>query len=59
MVINTSGELPAVGDKAPNFSLVDGRLGDVNLATYSGKLNIGVPQFPQKCEIICLPEPPI
>ncbi len=40
MVINTCGELPRVGDKALKFDLVDGRLGEVNLATYSGKLKI-------------------
>jgi len=35
--IHTSGELPAVGAKAPDFHLVDGKLNDVNLANYSGK----------------------
>jgi thiol peroxidase len=35
--INTSGELPAVGSDAPDFHLVDGKLGDVRLADYSGK----------------------
>ena len=35
--INTSGELPAVGSDAPDFYLVDGKLGDVRLADYSGK----------------------
>ena len=35
--INTSGELPAVGSEAPDFHLVDGKLGDVRLADYSGK----------------------
>jgi len=34
---NTNGELPAVGGTAPDFHLVDGKLGDVHLADYSGK----------------------
>jgi thiol peroxidase len=37
---NTSGELPAVGSEAPDFHLVDGKLGDVRLADYSGKKKI-------------------
>jgi len=40
IIINTSGELPVVGAKAPDFSLVDGRLNDVSLATYAGKRKI-------------------
>ena len=40
IIINTSGELPAVGSKAPDFSLVDGKLNDVSLATYAGKRKI-------------------
>jgi len=35
--INTNGELPAVGSKAPDFSLTDAGLTDVTLANYSGK----------------------
>ncbi len=35
--INTNGELPKVGDNAPDFSLVNAELGDVSLATYEGK----------------------
>jgi thiol peroxidase len=38
--INTSGELPAVGTIAPDFSLVSGKLKDVSLATYKGKIKI-------------------
>lgn len=34
---NTNGELPAVGSKAPDFHLVDGKLGDVRLSDYRGK----------------------
>ena len=35
--INTNGDLPAVGSQAPDFSLVDGELNDVNLSNYAGK----------------------
>jgi thiol peroxidase len=37
---NTNGDLPAVGTSAPDFHLVDGKLGDVHLADYSGKKKI-------------------
>ncbi len=39
-LIHTNGELPAVGTKAPNFSLVNGKLQDVNLASFAGKRKI-------------------
>ena len=35
--INTNGELPKIGDSAPGFSLANGELADVSLATYAGK----------------------
>ncbi len=38
--LHTSGELPAVGSKAPDFNLVNGKLADVTLATYSGKKKV-------------------
>ncbi|MBM4207045.1 MAG: thiol peroxidase [Gammaproteobacteria bacterium] len=38
--LHTNGELPAVGVKAPDFSLVSGKLKDVSLATYKGKKKI-------------------
>lgn len=38
--LHTSGELPAVGTKAPDFSLVNGKLTDVTLATYHGKKKV-------------------
>jgi thiol peroxidase len=38
--IHTSGELPAVGSKAPDFSLVNGKLKDVGLAAYAGKRKV-------------------
>ncbi len=33
---NTSGDLPAVGSQAPDFSLTNNDLGDVSLADFSG-----------------------
>jgi thiol peroxidase len=38
--IHTSGELPAIGAKAPEFNLVNNKLADVNLATYAGKKKV-------------------
>jgi len=38
--LNTSGELPVVGSTAPDFSLVNGSLKDVSLASYAGKRKI-------------------
>jgi len=38
--LHTSGELPLVGNKAPDFSLANGKLEDVNLATYTGKKKV-------------------
>ncbi len=38
--LNTSGELPAVGSKAPDFSLTTNKLTDVSLATYAGQKKI-------------------
>lgn len=38
--IETNGALPLVGTKAPDFTLVDGKLKDVTLGTYSGKRKI-------------------
>lgn len=38
--LHTSGELPKPGGKAPDFTLVSGKLADVTLATYSGKRKI-------------------
>lgn len=35
--IHTNGELPSVGDTAPDFSLVTRELEDVSLASYAGK----------------------
>src|SRR5262249_14893670 len=38
--VHTSGELPAVGARAPDFRLVDPELRDVTLATYRGQKKI-------------------
>ncbi len=38
--ITTSGELPKVGSKAPDFKLTAGDLSDVSLSTYAGKKKI-------------------
>lgn len=35
--VHTNGDLPAVGDKAPDFLLVDGELNNVSLEAYTGK----------------------
>ena len=38
--LHTSGELPVVGSKAPDFSLANSKLVDVTLATYAGKKKV-------------------
>jgi len=38
--LHTSGELPAVGSKAPDFTLVSGKLTEVKLANYAGKRKV-------------------
>jgi thiol peroxidase len=38
--LHTSGELPEVGSKAPDFTLINGKLQEVTLATYAGKRKI-------------------
>lgn len=38
--IHTTGDLPAIGSKAPDFTLVNGKLQDISLATYAGKRKI-------------------
>lgn len=38
--VHTSGNLPAVGAKAPDFKLTTGALGEVSLADYTGKVKI-------------------
>jgi len=38
--IHTSGDLPAVGSTAPDFSLVDAQLNDVSLKDFAGKKKV-------------------
>jgi len=38
--IHTSGQLPAVGSKAPDFKLTKGDLSDASLADFAGKVRI-------------------
>jgi thioredoxin-dependent peroxiredoxin len=38
--LHTSGELPTLGSKAPDFTLVSGKLADVSLASYAGKKKV-------------------
>ena len=38
--VHTSGELPAVGSKAPDFKLTTADLSDVTLASYAGKRKV-------------------
>jgi thiol peroxidase len=38
--LHTSGELPAVGSKAPDFTLANDKLADVTLETYAGKKKV-------------------
>lgn len=50
--VSTSGDLPAVGTKAPDFTLTGADLADVSLSTYAGKkviLNV----FPSIDTAVC------
>ena len=38
--INTSGNLPSVGDNAPGFELVNGKLDNVSLQDFAGKRKV-------------------
>jgi thioredoxin-dependent peroxiredoxin len=38
--LHTSGELPVVGSKAPDFTLVNSKLEDITLASYPGKKKV-------------------
>ena len=52
--IETNGALPLVGTKAPDFTLVNGKLSDVSLASYKGKrkvLNIALHEINLKSDI--------
>ena len=38
--IHTNGNLPKVGDSAPDFVLVNSKMEDVSLSTYKGKMKL-------------------
>ncbi|MGS2665804.1 thiol peroxidase [Corynebacterium glucuronolyticum] len=50
--VTTSGSLPAVGDKAPDFTVVAGDLSDRNLSDFSGK-NLVINIFPSVDTGVC------
>jgi len=50
--INTSGELPGVGSKAPEFSLTKKDLSDVSLSDFSGK-KVVLNMFPSLDTPVC------
>lgn len=50
--INTCGDLPAVGTKAPGFTLVDTDLNDVSLDSFAGK-NVVLNIFPSIDTPVC------
>ena len=50
--INTCGDLPAVGAKAPEFTLVDTELNDVALESFAGK-NVVLNIFPSIDTPVC------
>jgi thioredoxin-dependent peroxiredoxin len=50
--VNTSGDVPAVGSKAPAFTLVGTDLAPITLATYAGKKKI-VSVFPSIDTPVC------
>ena len=50
--IQTAGELPAVGSKAPGFNLVGTSLGPISLGSYAGK-NVVLNIFPSIDTGIC------
>ena len=44
--MKTSGELPAVGSKAPDFKLVKGDLSEISLSDFAGEKS-GIEYFPE------------
>ena len=48
----TSGELPAVGDKLPDFTVVAGELSDLTPADFAGK-NLVINIFPSVDTGVC------
>ena len=49
---NTNGDLPAVGDTAPAFTLTDAELADVGLADFAGKKKL-ISVFPSIDTPVC------
>ncbi len=50
--VNTVGELPAIGSKAPDFTLVSSELSDIKLSGYKGK-NVVLNIFPSLDTGVC------
>ena len=50
--VNTSGELPKVGEKAPDFTLVNSNLEEVKLSDFQGK-NVVLNIFPSLDTGVC------
>lgn len=50
--VHTTGELPAIGGKAPDFQLTNGDLQDVSLAEFSGKKKL-LSVFPSVDTPVC------
>jgi len=50
--VQTAGELPVVGSKAPNFKVTNTDLSDITLADYAGK-NIVLNIFPSIMTSVC------
>jgi thiol peroxidase len=50
--VNTAGELPSVGEKAPNFTLTNTDLKDQKLSDYTGK-NVVLNIFPSIDTSVC------
>ncbi len=50
--VHTSGNLPAVGETAPDFTLVSGELAEVSLGDYKGK-NVVLNIFPSLDTGVC------
>lgn len=49
--VHTSGNLPAVGSQAPDFTLVGGDLGEKHLSSYTGKRVLNI--FPSIDTSVC------
>jgi thioredoxin-dependent peroxiredoxin len=52
LIVNTSGELPAIGAEAPDFTLVTNDLNEMSLKDFSGK-NVVLNIFPSVDTRVC------